>query len=137
MEKFSFDNDIKVFGLQVKTFPSGIDKAFDELIKATGDCTGARNYYGISECIDGKMIYYATAAQKFTNEAKKYNYEELMIENGEYLGDAIYEWRSKTERIKDVFDEIVKDDRVNTTKPAVEWYKDDNEMICLVKMKEL
>ena len=135
MEKFSFDNDIKVFGLQLKTFPSGIDEAFDELIKTTGDSAGARNYYGISDYIDGKMVYYATAEQKFTNEAKKYNYEELMIENGEYLGDAIYEWRSKTECIKEVFDKIIKDDRVNTTKPAIEWYKDDNEMICLVKIK--
>lgn len=136
MNKFSFDSEIKVFGLEVKTFPLGIDEAFGELIKTTGDSAGARDYFGISECIDGKMVYYATAAEKFTNEAKKYNYEKLTIEKGKYLGSTIYEWRKKTECINAVFNEIIQDAQVNKTKPAIEWYKDDNEMICLVKMNE-
>jgi hypothetical protein len=136
MEKLSFNSDIKVFGLRVEAFPSGIGEVFDELIKTTGDSAGARDYFGISQCIDGKMVYYATAAEKFTNEAKKYNYEELTIENGEYLARTIYDWRKKTECIKDVFDEIIQHAQVNKTKPAIEWYKDDNEMICLVKMNE-
>jgi len=136
MEKYTFNNTIKVFGLQVKTFPSGITKAFDELIKRTGDCAGARDYFGISEFKGGKMIYYAVAAEKFTGEAQKYNYKELEIENGEYLASTVVEWQKKTECIKDVFSEIIEDPRVNKTKPAIEWYKSDNEMMCLVKMGE-
>jgi len=136
MEKYNLNNDIKVFGLQVKTFPSGIGEAFDELIKKTGDCAGARDYYGVSEFKDGKMIYHATAAEKFAGEAKKYNYEELEIEKGEYLVSTVVEWQKKTECIKDVFSEIIEDPRVNKTKPAIEWYKSDIEMMCLVKMKE-
>lgn len=136
MEKYSLNHDIKVFGLQVKTFPLGIGEAFDELIKKTGDCAGARDYYGISKFKDGKMIYYAVAAEKFTGEAQKYNYEELKIAKGEYLTSTVFEWRKKTECIKDVFSEIIQDTRVNKTKPAIEWYKDDNEMMCLVKMGE-
>lgn len=136
MEKYNFNNDVKVFGLQVKTFPSGIGEAFDELIKKTGDCAGARDYYGISEFKDGKWIYYAVAEEKFTGEAQIYNYEELKIEKGEYLTNTVFEWRRKTECIKDVFSEIIQDARVNKTKPAIEWYKNDNEMMCLVKMNE-
>lgn len=136
METFNLINDVKVFGLQVQTFPSGIDEAFNELIKKTGDCAGARAYYGISEFKDGKMRYYAMAGEKYTGEAEKYNYEKLAIEKGEYLTSSIQEWRKKTECIKDVFYEIIQDPRVNKTKPAIEWYKDDNEMICLVKMND-
>ena len=77
MEKYNLSNDITVFGIQVKTFPSGIGEAFDELIKKTGDRAGARAYYGISEFKDGKMIYYAVAEEKVKGEAKKYGYEEL------------------------------------------------------------
>jgi len=58
MGKLIFENDVKVFGIEVKTFPAGIGEAFDELIKRTGDCAGERNYYGISSMNnDGKMIY--------------------------------------------------------------------------------
>ena len=85
MEKYNLSNDIKVFGLEVKTFPSGIGEVFDELIKKTGDCAGLRAYYGISEFKDGKMVYYAVAEEKFQGEVEKYNCERLKIEKGDYL----------------------------------------------------
>jgi predicted transcriptional regulator YdeE len=85
MEKYNLSNDIKVFGLEVKTFPSGIGEVIDELIKKTGDCAGLRAYYGISEFKDGKMVYYAVAEEKFQGEVEKYNCERLKIEKGDYL----------------------------------------------------
>ncbi len=136
MEKYNLINDVKVFGFKVNSFPAGIGVAFDELIKKTGDPAGARAYYGISEFKEGKMIYYATAEEKTEGEAEKYNYEKLKIEKGEYLTSTLFDWRKKTECIKDVFYEIIQDNRVNKSKPAIEWYKNDNEMICLVKMNE-
>jgi len=134
MEKYNLTNDVKVFGLQVKTFPSGIGEAFDELIKKTGDCAGFRAYYGISELKDGKMVHYAVAEEKFQGEAEKYNCERLKIEKGDYLTATVFEWRKKTGCIKDVFSELIQDPRVNKTKPAIEWYKDDNEMMCMVEL---
>ena len=136
MEKYNLTHDITVFGRQVKTFPSGIGEAFDELIKKTGDQAGARDYYGISEFKDGKMIYYAAAEEKTDDEAGKYNYEKLKIEKGEYLTGTIIDWQKKTECIKDVFYEIIQASGVNKTKPAIEWYKNENEMLCLVKMND-
>ena len=35
---------------------------------------------------------------------------------------------------KDVFHEIMQDERADHTKPAVEWYKNDDDMLCMVKM---
>jgi predicted transcriptional regulator YdeE len=136
MEKYNITDDIKAFGLQVKTFPSGIGEAFDELIKKTGNAAGERNYYGISEFQDGRMYYYAAAEEKAVSEAQKFNYETFTIEKGAYLAGTLPEWRKKTECIKDIFSEIIKDPDVDKTKPAIEWYKDDKEMMCLVKMKE-
>jgi predicted transcriptional regulator YdeE len=136
MKKYNLINDVKVFGFKVNSFPAGIGVAFDELIKKTGDPAGARAYYGISEFKDGKMIYYVVAEEKTEGEAEKYNYEKLKIEKGEYLTSTLFDWRKKTECIKDVFYEIIQDNRVNKSKPAIEWYKNDNEMMCLVKMTE-
>lgn len=136
MEKYDLPHDITVFGRQVKTFPSGIGEAFDELIKMTGDRAGERSYYGISEFKGGKMVYYAVAEEKVDGEAEQYNYEKLKIQRGEYLTSTVIDWQKKTDCIKDVFYEIIQDPRVNKTKPAIEWYKNDNEMMCLVKMKD-
>jgi hypothetical protein len=32
-----------------------------------------------------------------------------------------------------VFHEIMRDGRVDKTKPCVEWYKNDDEMMCMIK----
>ena len=135
MEVLRINEDIMVFGKQVPTFPAGINEAFDELIKKTGDCAGARNYYGLSKFKDGRMVYYALAEQKHAGEAEKYNYEKLAIDRGNYAGETVTSWQTKTGSIRDVFNKIIQDPRVDKTKPAIEWYKSDNEMMCMVQMQ--
>ena len=133
MVKINLKNDIKVFGLHVQSFPNGIDKAFDELIKKTGDSAGNRNYYGISEFKNGKMYYYAAAEEKQDGEAEKFNYESYTIKGGEYFTETLKNWRAQTNCIKDIFSEMMQDNRVDKMKPCVEWYKNDEEMLCMVK----
>jgi hypothetical protein len=136
MEKYILQCDLKVFGVQVKTFPVGIDEAFYELIKKTDDCAGERNYYGVSSMdYDGEIIYKAVAEEKYTDEAEKFNYEQTTIEKGEYFFTILKGWSSKKHCIKDIFHEMMKDERVDKTKPCVEWYKNDDEMLCMVKAK--
>jgi|SRR6185437_1979208 len=105
MEKkeFNLPADIRVFGGLVNTFPTGIADAFDILIQKTGDCAGARNYYGLSDFKKGKMVYYALAEEKFHGEAEKYNLQKFTIEKGNYLTVTVMEWQKKTNCIKDFF----------------------------------
>ena len=134
MEKYNLQNDMKVFGVQVKTFPNGIGEAFDALVKMLPGGFD-RSYYGISYMSnDGAMVYIAAAIEKEEGEAEKYNCERYTIEKGEYLAITVNDWRSKTDCIKDVFYEIIKDSRIDKTSPAIEWYKDEKQMICMVKM---
>jgi hypothetical protein len=133
MEQLTIDNDLKVFGIEVKTFPAGIDEAFRELIRKTGDLPGARNYYGVSSMKDARIIYKAVAEQKFNDEAEKLNFEKSIIEKGAYLFTTLKNWRTQTNCIKDIFHEMMNNDRTDKTKPCVEWYKNDEEMLCLVK----
>jgi len=136
MEKLTFDSDIKVFGINVKTFPAGIGAAFDELISKTGDGAGARDYYGISYLdSNGKVVYKAVAAEQMQGEAEKYGYAESTIEKGEYFFRTLKNWQTQTDCIKDIFHEMMEDKNADTTKPCVEWYKSDDEMLCLVKSK--
>lgn len=133
MEKYNLSDVVKVFGIQVETFPNGIGEAFDKLVKTLpqGD---ERPYYGISHCTNGNILYLAAALETFDGEGKKYGYGNYMIERGEYLAAPLMDWTSKTHCIKDVFEDIIKDERVDNTKPAIEVYKNMKEMVCMVKI---
>ena len=138
MKTYHLANDIHVFGFEVKSFPSGISESFDELINKTGDCAGVRSYFGIVKPGEaGKIAYYAVAEERKSGEAEKFHYNKYSIEKGEYLTMDINDWRNKTDSIKDIFHELFQDNRVDKSKPCVEWYKDENEMLCMVKTTTL
>ena len=133
METHTIAKDIKVFGLQVVRFPQGIQQAFDELIHAVPEGLN-RNYYGISKMDDkGNFAYYAAVEELVEGEGKKHGFDYYTIERGKYLTEAVLDWRSKVAGIKDVFGEMMKSKRYDTTKPCIEWYKNDNEMLCMLK----
>ena len=134
MERYTLKNDIRVFGKKVTSFPDGISEAFDELVKTVGGFD--RSYYGISFMEGNKMIYYAVAEEREKEEAKKYDCESMVIEKGDYLTVKIEDWRENICLIKDAFGELVNDKRTNKAKPAIEWYKNDKEMLCMVKTTE-
>ena len=132
METYSLKNELTVFGTQVKSFPSGIGEAFEILVNKVGGFN--RSFYGISRMDGNCMIYVAAALEIFEGEAAKQGCEKYTVEAGEYLVVTIHDWRSKTACIKDVFHEMMQDERAGTTYPCVEWYRNDDEMMCMVKM---
>ncbi|HEY2727049.1 MAG TPA: hypothetical protein VGI61_07755 [Parafilimonas sp.] len=79
------------------------------------------------------MIYKAVAEERFDGEAKKYKYEKSKIEKDDYFFEVLKNRQDKTNCIKDIFNEMMKDEHVNKTKPCVKWYKNNDEMLCIVK----
>jgi len=136
METYDLKKDLKVFGKEVKTFPQAVKEAFSSLLNMIPDGF-KRSYYGLSYMDDkGKMVYIATAEEKDEGEAEKYNCERYTVEKGEYLAVTLDDWLKKVDCIKDIFHEMMEDDRADITRPVVEWYKTETEMLCLVRMKQ-
>lgn len=135
MEKYTLKDDIKVFGICIKTFPLGIGDAFETLAKKISEGYD-RSYYGITQMINEEIIYIAAAEEKYEGEAEKNNCELYIIEKGDYLMTLIRDWRKKTDCIKDVFLEMIQEGGYDNAKPYIEWYKDDDEMLCMVKSKK-
>jgi hypothetical protein len=132
MEKITIENGIKLVAKQVKTFPLGIGQTFDNLIN-TLPKEGERACYGISWMEGERVIYYAAAEQKGTSELRDFALEPWTIESGEYMAIPITNWREKLDSIKDVFHNLMQDERTDKLKPCVEWYKTDAEMLCMMK----
>jgi hypothetical protein len=131
MEKYIQDVDLTLFGVQVNTFPLGIMEAFDGLAKVFGF---ERPYYGVSWFAeDGQIKYYSMVSEAFKDEAKKYSYEQLTMPKGEYQTSTVFNWMSKLDCIKDVFNELMQGKSPTQSSPCIEWYKSDDEMLCMVK----
>ena len=132
MKKYKLENDLSVFGKRVESFPDGIGKAFDDLVSIIPDGF-TRPYFGISYMTEKGIEYYAAALEKVKGEAEKYNCQRYTIEKGNYLTETIWDWRTKTHLIKDVFGSM--EGRVHADKgtPCIEWYKNDSEMVCMVR----
>jgi hypothetical protein len=134
VEKYNLKDSLKVFGKQVATFPEGIGEMFNNLIRMLPD-GDKRSWYGISKFTkNGGILYFAATEESFDGEAKKYGCDRYVIEKGEYLTETVNDWRKKTDCLKDVFHTLMQDSRVDKTTPCVEWYKNDDEMLCMIKM---
>lgn len=135
MDILQLDNKINVMGRQVKSFPSGIKEAFDSLASLIENSTN-RSWFGISYFDENNtIIYHAAAEETETGEAEKYGLQRYTIENGVWLTEAVNGWKNKTGSIKDVFHQMMQDERADLTKPCIEWYKTDEAMLCMVKSK--
>jgi predicted transcriptional regulator YdeE len=134
VEKMSFPHVLKVFGMYVKAFPDGIGAAFDALIERMPSDQN-RSYFGISQMgSDGDILYYAAAEETFEGEASTYGYDIYLVKEGEYLTVTVKDWKQKTHCIKDVFEAMLDDDRIDKANPCIEWYKSNDEMVCMVKL---
>ncbi len=135
MDITTLNNETKVFGLQVHTFPENVGEAFDLLMKqiSNGD---QRSYYGISWMEGNSIVYFAAAEQRELHEASQYSAREFTIPKGKYLREVLKDWMPKVASIKDIFEKMMSDPSIDLTQPAIEWYKSDEEMWCLMKIKE-
>lgn len=134
METYKIEKDIKTLGVEVKDFPEGISEAFDSLVEMLPGGF-SRSFYGIIEMRGTDLLYKATAEELYEGEAEQYNCDRSLISKGEYLAETIRDWRGKTNSIKDVFQSMIQDSRADRNKPAIEWYKSNEEMVCLVPCK--
>lgn len=131
MELYNLPEPITLVGVQVKTFPTGIKEAFEGL---ANDFGASRDYYGISWCGENDEIeYFAMTTPAAAAEAKRDDLVTLIIPEGDYMAETIQDWMSNTDSIKETFQEMIPDRRPDINNPCIEWYKSDEEMLCMVR----
>jgi len=133
METLTLSNDLHLFGVEVGTFPLGIAQAFDSIADSIPNGRN-RAYYGLSKMKpDGSILYVAAAEENFSGEAEKYNYKRYTVEKGEYTIKTVHNWMENTSSIMDAFNELLTGDGIDKTRYCVEWYRSDDEVVCMVK----
>ena len=133
MKLYIQQEDITLYGIHVKTFPHGIKESFDILMDRYGE---TQSYYGISWVAEnGSIQYYSCVAVADFDETNTGDLERLIIPKGTYNTSTILDWMSKTESVKDVFHELMGDFCPDKERACIEWYKSDEEMLCMIRME--
>jgi hypothetical protein len=135
MEIYSLDHQIKIMCLQAKSFPEGIQEAFDLLTAKLPSAQG-RTYFGISHGNkSGGITYKAAVNENYDGEAKALALETFIVPKGTYLREKIVNWKTRSEKIGETFRTMLTDPRLDQTCPCIERY-DVNDVECLVKIKK-
>jgi hypothetical protein len=134
MKIHTIKEDIRVLCKLVPEFPKGIKEGFDSLIAKFGQA--GRGYYGISYMENNKIIYKVAVSVSAKDDVAKSDLEPFTITKGDYLAETVTDWMPKTDQIKGIFEGLMKDQRFDDNFPCVEWYKDDKEMMCMVRIKK-
>lgn len=133
MEKYTLVKNIHVFGVEVKSFPLGIQQAFEKLIAMLPEGED-RPCFGLSRMKeDGDILYIAAIEQKEKDEAAKNQCSEYVIEKGDYLTETLTGWMSQLDAISGCFDRLMKHEEAASETWCIEWYKSNREMMCMLK----
>jgi predicted transcriptional regulator YdeE len=133
MESYHLDQDIKVFCVTAKIFPEGVQEAYDTLNKLinTQGCT----FYGLSKPTEkGEIVYKAAVAENFEGEAVPSGLEAFVIPKGEYITETIYDWKNNMQKFGPTFMSLLDNPKLDWSSWCIEWYKDDEEVMCMVKV---
>jgi hypothetical protein len=127
------ENDLRLLCKRVPEFPSNIDQAFLEMENNFKDYV-KEGYYGVSWMEGGKVIYNACAPVPENVSAG--TYDPFILKKGSYIAIELKNWMQQLPMIKEAFTFLMKDPRFDDNYPCVEWYKSDDEMLIMVRMKE-
>jgi predicted transcriptional regulator YdeE len=134
METFHLENNIKLLCITADSFPEGVLAAHQKLhsiIPHSND----RGYFGISYANAAHAILYKAAAEMQHNEeAEKWNLETFVIKKGDYISTIINNYRNDIPAIGKTFNQMLKDPRIDPNGACVEWYLNDNDVRCMVRI---
>lgn len=135
MSIYHLDNDIQVFCKTATSFPGGILEAHQSLHRLVS-FSPQRQYYGVSRMDkNGDIIYKAAAAELTPGELSQHNLESFTIRKGDYIYIDIKNFMENVPAIGEAFTQLKSDERIDPQGAAVEWYLNDNDVRCMIRLQ--
>lgn len=135
MDKIRFDKDVKVFYVNAKSFPEGIQEAHQKLhslIPFSKD----RKYFGVSRPEQGDGIIYRAAAEELEpGEAESLRLESLVLKKGDYVSITIKDYAKDIMSIDRAFKELLALPDLDPQGYCVEWYYNEKDVKCMIRLQ--
>lgn len=133
IEPIARTEDTLVIIEEASDFGKGIGEAFVRLAEKLNTQGQKRECYGIVTKKQEGMTYYAAFTELYSSEAEQKSLPTFLIPKGNYQSIRIDHWNEKILQIGPTFDQILKSGKVDTLSPCVEYYRTEQELICMVK----
>lgn len=127
-EIIEIDSPIDTLCLQTDDVPNGIKGIFHELETRVGNLQG-KKFYGAVLCEGDKLLYKACVKKEPGMNIP--GTAEYIIPPGKYARTVMKDWPGKIPMIKDTFMEMMKQHEPDHSRPQVEYYKSEKELILL------
>ncbi|MFN6327422.1 MAG: hypothetical protein ACK5UE_11365 [Chitinophagales bacterium] len=133
IEAYKLESPIIVIIEKAEDFGKGIGEAFVRLAEKLENKGQKRDCYGLVINENGAMNYYAAYTELYDGEAREKSLPVFTIISGDYYAICIEYWNKNILHIGPTFDQILKSGKVDTSSPCIEFYKTEQELICMVK----
>ena len=136
MEIIQIVNDITVMYINASSFPNGVLAAHQKLHTLI-PFTTERKYYGLSRPENGGEIIYKAAAEIITSgEAEKLSLKTVVMKKGNYISKTLHDYMKNLPAIGKTFQLMLKRDDIDPEGYCVEYYLSDNDVQCIVRLKD-
>lgn len=82
------------------------------------------------------IIYKAAAEQLEPGEAEKLNLSTIIIKKGSYITVTLHDYMKDLHAIGSIFQEMIKRDDIDPEGYCVEYYLNDKDVQCMVRLKK-
>jgi predicted transcriptional regulator YdeE len=129
-------DNINTISVKAVSFPEGINEAFQK-IESSLDSLKGRKFYG-ALCFNSEsqtMEYRACLVPADENEVSKLGFEKYIIPGGKYAAAKLNDWESHTNEIGKTFSEISSNYETDSSRPQIEYYRSQKELILMSPIK--
>ena len=127
--------DFNVVVSRADAFPSGIKAAWDRLEGKLSSLKG-RKFYGLAVCEGSQLAYFAGVEPVSDEEVALLGLPTMMIRGGKYARAKLLDWPNHTDRIGEIFNELLRDFETDPDSPTIEYYRSQSELHLLVRLAE-
>ena len=127
--------DLKLMVVRADEFPSGIKTAWDRLESKLSSLKG-RKFYGVSRDEGSHVSYFAGLAPISDQEITALGFPTMTIKGGKYARAKLLDWSNHTEKIGQIFNELMQEFRMAPDGWALEYYRSQSEVHLLIPLAE-
>jgi hypothetical protein len=125
--------DLRLMVVCADEFPSGIKAAWDRLESKLSSLKG-RKFYGVSRCEGSQMVYFAGVEPVSDEEVTALGLPTMTIKGGKYARAKLSDWSDHTDKIGQMFGELMRDFPMAPDGWALEYYRSQSEVHLLVPL---
>ena len=137
MENLKIEEDKSVIVCQASSFPDGIMPAFQQLHNRVPNAF-QRTTYGLSRPGGSKenIIYKAAVDESYEGEGKALGLDTMIIPAGVYSSVIITDYMKHPSAIGTAFMQLLSVPDIDPDGFCLEIYKNNNEVVCAVPLKQ-